>query len=444
MTGVHERHVTRHARDTAVIERSRHAGIVRCMGTSMTDDELVVERIRQVSRPLRIAVVTETWPPEVNGVATSLSRVVGGLGARGHEVQLVRPRQPAVDVVAAASGFDEVLTRSLPVPRHPGLRFGVPARRRLVRLWSLQRPDVVHLATEGPLGWSALRVARHLKLPVSSDFRTNFHTYADHYGAGWLRAPVAAYLRRFHNLADATMVPTESLRRELEATGVLRLTVVGRGVDRALFDPARRDPGLRARWGAAPDDLVVAAVGRLAPEKNLDTVGLAFAAVRAVVPRARLLVVGDGPLAGRLRTEWPDAIFAGARRGTDLAAHYASADLFLFASLTETFGNVTTEAMASGLPVIAYDYAAAASVIEHGCDGLRIPFGDRAGFVASAVHLATDPALRRRLGERARVASANFGWDAIVTRVESLLRGVCANAEAALEARDPHASPARP
>jgi glycosyltransferase involved in cell wall biosynthesis len=413
------------------------------MVTSVSDGELVVERFRSVSAPLRIAVVTETWPPEVNGVATSLSRVVGGLGARGHEVQLVRPRQRELDGAAPAEGPDEVLTRSLPVPRHPGLRFGVPARRRLVRLWSLRRPDVVHLATEGPLGWSALQVARHLKLPTSSDFRTNFHTYAGHYGVGWLRAPVAAYLRRFHNRTDATMVPTEALRRDLEASGFRRLSVVGRGVDRALFDPARRDPALRAGWGAMPEDLVVATVGRLAPEKNLDTVRFAFEAIRARVPRAKLLLVGDGPLAGRLRAEWPDAVFAGTRRGKDLAAHYASADLFLFASLTETFGNVTTEAMASGLPVIAFDYAAAASVIEHGRDGLRVPFADGAAFASAAVRLATDRPLRRRLGAQARVASAGFGWEAIVTRVESLLRGVSAAAELQSGVPDMQASAAR-
>jgi glycosyltransferase involved in cell wall biosynthesis len=408
------------------------------MGEFTEAEPLVVERFGGLRRSLRIAVVTETWPPEVNGVATTLSRVVGGLVARGHDVQLVRPRQASDAGDARAAGLDEVLTRGLPIPRHPGLKLGVPARRRLLRLWSLQRPDVVHIATEGPLGWSALTVARRLKLPTSSDFRTNFHTYADHYGVGWLRAPVAAYLRRFHNRTDATTVPTEALRRELEATGFRRLAVVARGVDRTLFDPARRSPALRAGWGAGPADLVVATVGRLAPEKNLDTIRLAFDAVSAAVPRARLLLVGDGPLGDRLRGEWPDAVFAGPRHGTDLAAHYASADLFLFASLTETFGNVTTEAMASGLPVVAYDYAAAASVIEHGVDGLRVPFGDRAAFVSTALGAAIDPVLRRRLGARARATSAGWGWEAIVTRIESLLLGVataCAPAAGASPAR---------
>jgi glycosyltransferase involved in cell wall biosynthesis len=402
--------------------------------------EIVGERSGGARRSLRIAVVTETWPPEINGVATTLARVVRGLASRGHGIQLVRPRQASDGGATRDAALDEVLTRGLPIPRHPNLRLGLPAGRRLQRLWSRQRPDVVHIATEGPLGWSALGAARRLGLPVSSDFRTNFHTYADHYGVGWLRSPVAAYLRGFHNRADATTVPTEALGRELESLGFLRLAVVARGVDRVQFDPARRDPMLRAAWGAAPDDLVVAAVGRLAPEKNLETVRLAFDAIREVRPRSRLLLVGDGPLAGPLREAWPDTIFAGPRRGADLAAHYASADLFLFPSLTETFGNVTTEAMASGLPVVAFDYAAAARVIDHGVDGLRVPFGDRTAFVSAALGAATDPVLRERLGRQARVASGAWGWDAIVTRIESLLMRVSAAGAPATDATGVRAS----
>ncbi|HMS81426.1 MAG TPA: glycosyltransferase family 1 protein, partial [Burkholderiaceae bacterium] len=300
-----------------------------------------------------------------------------------------------------------------------------------------RRPDVVHVATEGPLGWSALRVARHLMLPVTSDFRTNFHTYADHYGVGWLRAPVAADLRRFHNRADATTVPTEALRCELERQGFRRLSVIARGVDRGLFDPARRDRALRASWGAGDADLVVATVGRLAPEKNRDTLRKAFEGVRGAVPGSELLLVGDGPLRARLQEAWPDALFAGIRRGEDLAAHYASADLFVFPSLTETFGNVTAEAMASGLPVVAYDYAAASSLIEHGVDGHRVPFGDFARFVMSTVELAMDPDRRRRMGERARAASSNWAWDAIVSRLEALMRDASGIRRAELDALRP-------
>ncbi|RPH43797.1 MAG: glycosyltransferase family 1 protein [Burkholderiales bacterium] len=414
------------------------------MSVQAEHPDIVIERFARSARPMRIAVVTETWPPEVNGVAITLARMVGGLHDRGHDIQLVRPRQSTdePDAGLGREGFGEVLTRGVPIPRYPHLKLGIPARRRLSRLWSTQRPDVVHIATEGPLGWSALLAATHLRLPVATDFRTNFHSYSDHYGVGWLRAPIASYLRKFHNRAGCTLVPTEALRRELETVGFRRVRVVSRGVDRLLFSPERRSDALRAAWGAGPDDVVVACVGRLAPEKNLATLELAFEAIRATRPGARLLLVGDGPSRAELQSRWPDALFAGQRRGEDLAAHYASADLFVFASLTETFGNVTAEALASGLPVVAFDYAAASQLIRHDHSGVLVPRGDRDGFVAAAVALARDAGRRHRLGAEARAVSASHGWDAVVVRFEQALSTViaeaaCAPADAALAARLP-------
>jgi glycosyltransferase involved in cell wall biosynthesis len=413
--------------------------------------DIVIERFARSSRPMRVAVVTETWPPEVNGVATTLARMVQGLHNRGHDIELVRPRQATDDAATAVSrdGFGEVLTRGLPIPRYPHLRLGVPARHRLTRRWSTQRPDIVHIATEGPLGWSALLAATRLKLPVASDFRTNFHTYSDYYGVGWLRTPIASYLRKFHNRAGCTLVPTEALRCELESLGFRRVGVVSRGVDRMQFRPDRRSDALRAGWGVGADDLVVACVGRLAPEKNLATVELAFEAIRARRPDARLLLVGDGPLRAELQARWPDALFAGQRRGEDLAAHYASADLFLFASQTETFGNVTTEAMASGLPVVAFDYAAAAQLIRQDVSGALVPLGDRAAFVSNAVALACDADRRRRLGAAARTVSESLGWEAVIGHFEQALSAVIAKAvprtaDTSLRIRaDEHRQPAR-
>ena len=179
---------------------------------------IVVDSLPPLRRSRRIALVTETYPPEVNGVAMSVARIVDGLHRRQHEIQLVRPRQGGSMPQPAASDderFEEVLTAGWPIPAYPELRMGAPSKRALVRLWSVQRPDVVHIATEGPLGWSALQAALHLKLPVTSDFRTNFHTYGRHYRIGWLARPISAYLRKFHNRAHATMVPTDALRAQL-------------------------------------------------------------------------------------------------------------------------------------------------------------------------------------------------------------------------------------
>jgi glycosyltransferase involved in cell wall biosynthesis len=195
------------------------------------------------------------------------------------------------------------------------------------------------------------------------------------------------------------------------------------------FDPARRDERLRTAWGAAAEDPVVLSVGRLAPEKNLDTLIAAFDGIRQRVPRARLVVVGDGQLRARIGERCPGAIMAGQRTGDDLAAHYASADLFLFPSLTETFGNVTTEAMASGLPVVAFDYAAAGRLIRSGENGLLAPYEDTAAFIDGAVVLASDRSRARAIGRRARATACDCGWDAVVERFEAVLGSVLRPAE---------------
>lgn len=371
-------------------------------------------------KPLRIALVTETYPPEVNGVALTVARMVQGLRQRGHDLQLVRPRQPQDAVDPARSLQREVLLRGAPIPCYPNLRLGLPAGRGLRALWRQRRPDLVHIATEGPLGWSALRAARALGIVVTSDFRTNFQAYSGHYRLGWLGDAIAAYLRRFHNQASCTMVPTEALRSELQAAGFERVVVVARGVDSQLFNPARRSDALRQQWGAAADDGVVLYVGRLAAEKNLDVLLQAYAAMQQLNPRLRLVLVGDGPLRERLAQRCPQAIFAGQRSGTDLATHYASADLFLFPSLTETFGNVTPEAMASGLAVLAFDHAAAGQLIEHGDNGWLAPCGDADALVQLARSLSCAPAALRKAGHAARRSALELGWDGIARQVETV------------------------
>ncbi len=380
--------------------------------------EFLVEQFPRARRSLRVAVVTETYAPEVNGVALSAARFVEGLRRRDHEIQLVRPRQDRSD---RAGDLREVLTQGVPIPRYPGLRMGLPATNALSRLWGRTRPDVVHVLTEGPLGWSAVSAARKLKLPVISDFRTNFHSYSRHYGIGWLGQPILAYLRKFHNRTLCTLVPTEAMRAELAALGFRDLRVVARGVDTALFDPARRSEALRSAWGVGPEDPVLLHVGRIAAEKNLPALVSAYESARAQAPRSRLVLVGDGPARAEVQARCPDAIFAGTRRGEDLATHYASADVFLFPSLTETYGNVTLEALASGLAVVAFGYAAAAETIRHGDNGLLAPMGDADAFAALAASAASDFARARLMGSFARESALKLGWDLVVRQLETLL-----------------------
>lgn len=381
---------------------------------------LLVEHFPAPRQSLRVAVVTETYPPEINGVALTLQRLVLALQARHHELQLVRPRQRSDAVAETGAGLHQVLVRGVPIPRYPDLRMGLPAKRSLLSLWSVQRPDLVHVATEGPLGWSALQAARKLRLPISSDFRTNFNAYSRHYGLGWLHKPIAGYLRKFHNLAGCTMVPTAGLRDALHGMGFERLNVVARGVDTEGFDPARRREALRRSWGATSDDPVVLYVGRLAAEKNLELLARAMAAMRRESPRLRCVVVGDGPERERLAALCTGAVWAGPRRGEDLAAHYASADLFLFPSLTETYGNVVPEAMASGLAVLAFDHAAAAELIRNGENGLLAPWGDAEAFVRQALALVRDPARAAVFGRLAREACLGQGWGRIAAQVEAV------------------------
>jgi glycosyltransferase involved in cell wall biosynthesis len=374
-----------------------------------------------MQKPMRAVVVSETYPPEINGVARTISVIVEGLRVRGHAVRLVRPRQGPHDRAAAKTGFGEMLRPGVQIPRYAQLRMGLPSRRALLGAWRHQPPDVVHIATEGPLGWSALAAARELGIAVTSGFHTNFHAYSSHYGLGWVARAITSYLRGFHNRAACTMVPTEEVALDLARRGFERLRVVGRGVDSVGFSPARRDAALRAQWGAGEDTPVVLCVGRFAPEKNLPLVLDAFRAIRTVRPDARLVLVGDGPLTEELRRSREAWVVAGRLADAQLAAHYASADLFLFPSVTETFGNVILEAMASGLAVVAYDYAAARQHIVHGRSGLLAGLQDRIGFICHAAALARDLPRARALGRHARAAVAAVGWDSVVAEFESLL-----------------------
>lgn len=379
---------------------------------------------RPPSPSLRVVVVTETYPPEINGVAMTVARVVDGLRVNGHEVQLVRPRRDSRETARSEAGYSEILSVGVVIPRYRELKFGLPMARRLERAWRDRRPDVVHIATEGPLGSSALKAARRLGVPVVSEFRTNFHAYSTHYGIGFLRNVILGYLRKFHNQTAVTMVPTARLGRELEAEGFERVQVVARGVDVSLFDPMRRDDALRASWGAGPDTLVAAAVGRIAAEKNLLLMGRAFERMKAVRPNTKLVMVGDGPARASFEKTAPDAIFAGKRFGEDLARHYASADVLLFPSATETFGNATLEAMASGLAVIAFNYGAAGEFIRSDENGWAVPLEDAGAYLRAAEKAAGDLASVRRVGARARTEVRSCGWDRILEQIERQYRNV--------------------
>ena len=368
---------------------------------------------------MRIAYVTETYPPELNGVALTVERTVRDLRERGHAVQLVRPRQPGEPRQRDA---DQWLSLGFPIPMYPDLRFGLAMASTLRREFIARRTQLVHLATPGPLCWAALSAARSLGLAITSDFRTNFHQYSRYYRLGFAADFVLGLLRRFHNRSATTFVPTGAMRSELDAAGFERLVVVGRGVDTQRFSPAKRDAALRASWGASDADRVLIVVGRVAAEKNIELAIRAFDAARAWRPDLKMVVVGDGPLRARLEAACPQVRFVGNQRGEALAAHYASADAFLFASLSDTFGNVTLEALASGLPVVAFDVAAAAEHVVSGQSGSLVDAGDEAAFIAATAALLADPARLDAMREAARAAGCAAQWGNVLAGFEQHLR----------------------
>jgi glycosyltransferase involved in cell wall biosynthesis len=349
---------------------------------------------------LHIELITETYPPEINGVALTVQALENGLKKLGHRVGLVRPEQMEE---SPRHHQDLMLVEGAPIPRYPGLRFGLPAKKRLKARWSVQRPDAIYIATEGPLGWSAMRAARKLGIPVATGFHTRFDDYVGRYGAGFLSPWVLAWLRRFHNRGDATLVPTQELAESLTQQGFERVLRLPRAVDTEQFHPQWRSEKLRASWGLNKDDIAVLHVGRVAPEKNLELAVNAFRLLQQRMPTAKFIFVGDGPVRYSLETANPDFIFVGTQLGNALSQCYASADVFCFPSLSETFGNVTIEAMASGLAVCAFDYGAAHEYCRSLEHGFTAAFADEEAFKKGFIDLCQLNDLKK-IGQQARLA----------------------------------------
>jgi glycosyltransferase involved in cell wall biosynthesis len=375
---------------------------------------------------MRMTLVTETFPPEVNGVARTLGRWVEAFGARGHDVDIIRPRQ-------AGEAPPPGRIYGMALPFYPQVRIGVVGPGRVRALLRGRTSDLVHIATEGPLGWAALLAARGLGLPVASSFHTNFDHYAGHYGFLGVERLAFAYLRWFHNRTLVTLVPSRATQKRLLADGVQRVEIWSRGVDADLFSPAHRDPTLRRTLGLGPDDPLVLYVGRLAPEKNLDTLLHAFARLRQQVPtpvreRLRMALVGAGPLLESLRmAKPPGVVLAGEQHGLLLSRWYASGDVFAFPSLSETFGNVVLEAQASGLPVVGFDCQGVNERVTSEQDGLLVPIGGN--LTPPLARLCADRALRERFGAVARARAERQDWQPIFDELEARYRALVGQEE---------------
>ena len=376
------------------------------MGTSIT------------SEPLRIEVVTDTYVPDINGVSLSLGKLCGGLRVLGHQVEIIRSGR--------AHGPDESTVFSWPLPGYWEIKVGAPWPGQLLRRWQKDRPDVVYVAIETPLGFSATAAARRLGIPVIGGFHTNFSEYLDQYGVPWLGKLVGLYQKWFHERLNQTVVPSPDALAKLHHAGFSKVTVLGRGVDTQLFNPSRKNPDFAARYGISPGARIVLIVGRISAEKNIGLAIRTFREMRKHSSELACIVVGDGPVRQRLQRENPDVIFPGYLTGEALAACYASCDILLFPSETETFGNVLLEGMASGLAILAYDYAAAAW---HGVDSenlIKVPKGNAPEFISAALRLL-DEDFRTVLGQGARTTAESLGWPIVVGELEAIFRRVIAN-----------------
>lgn len=374
---------------------------------------------------MKYTLVTETFPPEINGVAMTLNRLANRLCEEGYAVEVIRPEQKADRQQRLEQPFREYLVMGIPIPGYSIMQIGRFAPGTLKKRWQAERPDVVHIATEGPLGKSAAMAARALGIPFVTSFHTNFHHYLEHYGLGLFEPLMVAYLRSIHNRAPLTLVPSEALMDDLRGHGFTNLTRFSRGTDTRMFSPLKRDPQLRAEWGITDDDAPVSLyVGRMAKEKAIDESIATFRELKQKDPRMEMVCVGEGPELQRLKRAYPDVRFVGAKRGEELARYYASADLFLFASVTETFGNVVTEGLASGLVVLTFDYAAGQLFINNGHNGFLVPFDQPDAFRQQAFAALAKrnewPAIR----QAARETAETIPWEHVFQKYLHDLRTV--------------------
>lgn len=378
----------------------------------------------QILRPthLKITIVTETWAPEINGVANSLLNLCLGLQSWGHQIQLIRPKPK--QQCMRFKPEKECWVRAQAIPKYPTLQFGWPQISKISNALDDFQPDIVHIVTEGPLGCASLFVAKSKGIPISSGFHSAFQEFSRYFEFPLLVKPIARYLTWFHNRTQITCLPSQDTAVDLKNMGVRgRLQVVGRGVDTQLFSSNKRSHAVRASWGVSEQTRVLLSVGRLSPEKE---VGLIIETYKKMLDQGIqnmvLVIVGDGPdrvhlekLAGAARV-----IFTGSLVGEALAQVYASADIFIFPSQVETFGNVVLEALASGLPVLAYDYACAKLHVRPEQTGWLIPFGNQSAFIL-ALYGLPDQSVLQRMGQQAEQEVATAGWRQPIQDFESAL-----------------------
>ena len=354
---------------------------------------------------MHIEFVTDTYPPDINGAAKTLSYLVTCLRTEGHKVTIIGPHPES-----------ELKITSVRVPKYESISLGFVRKSRLRMHWRKSRPDMIYIAGEAFLGSAAVKAAWQLGIPTIAGYHTNYDQYAANWKMKFLAARATRYMINFHKRATATVVPSDSVMNDLQELGYNDLHLMGRGVDAELFHPSKRSLDRRAEWGAESNTPVALFASRISPEKNLTLLSQAFKKMQQLNPDTRCVIVGDGPSFNRFKRENRNVICYRFKHGEELAEIYASADIMVFPSLTETFGNTVTEALASGLVVVAYDYAAAQMHIEHDVNGLLADYGNEQQFLekcGQAMQLVCDDSLRTA----AHRSVSNLSWDAVAGRL---------------------------
>lgn len=379
----------------------------------------------------RVLYCTDTYPPQVNGVSVVTALSVAGLMHRGWEVAVVAPRYPVSQrtdgILSRVSDAPLIEVPSVACPPYPDIRLAAPSLDLVTGAVRRYRPDLVHCATEFMIGRLGQIAAGRNGIPRLSSYHTDFSRYTESYGVGWLRPTVSRYIGRFHRRSARVYTPSEPARDDLREFGVTRVEVWGRGVELEAFSPEQRNPSLRSAYGI-DDAVVFLHVGRMAAEKGVARILAAFARASDILGpgRIHLMIAGSGPEEGRLRAAAPsNCTFLGVLdRQRTLPEIYASADAFLFSSLTETLGLVVLEAMASGLPVIATPAGGVADHLRDDENGIAVPADDTDGMARAIIEVTMNAALRHRLAIGARQTASALSWEAELDRLDVSYRRV--------------------
>ena len=318
-----------------------------------------------------------------------------------------------------------------PFPLYPEVRVPLPLPGRIWKQVEAFQPDLIHIATEATLGLAMIRKASKSPFPVVSSYHTNFSQYIRHYYAGFLEERVWQYLRWFHNQTLRTYCPSRMTQEQLQSKGFKNVEIWSRGIEPELFSPKQYNPELRDRLGIQRNEILAVYVGRLAKEKNLPQLLRVFNRLKQSVPAVRLLLVGDGPIRRQIEREAPPGVICvGYKKGVELTEHFAIGDLFLFPSLTETFGNVVIEALSSGLPVVGFRAGGVPHSVHHGENGLLADPDNEDEFLSLAEQVCSNPELREQMAIEARAYALTQTWDHIFQQLFNSYKEVLCSATA--------------